>query len=283
MQPTTSAQALQGLQQFQSQMQSPQSILTGAEQSSGATQAQQQVQGLQGAIQNTTNLLNQVAPSVMGRTQNSLVTQAQVTPMISNEQAPIQSQLTQQTGAEQTEAQQLAADQTNAQSLADAEITGQQNQLSNLQSIYQDLVAQEAAAQQQQNFEQQLKASEAAAGSGGITVNGSQATPATASSGAANAVKSMMSNPNPYSWYNFLEDANKTYFGGKASYGQLANWVQSTAGGVTIKNGSAADLALRNIFLGTALDPSRTASSDQQTSLSPNALQNLLLGQKVAL
>ena len=72
----------------------------------------------------------------------------------------------------------------------------------------------------------------------------------------ASAIRSLASNPNPYVWHDFLRDANTSFFGGKANYGQLANWVENNLG-AKIGSGTAADLALRNIFLKTPLDPSR--------------------------
>lgn len=162
MQPsTTSAQALQNLQSFQSGMKSPQDVLTGANQQLGVPQAQQQVQGLRGAIQNTTNLLNQVAPSVMGRTQNSLVTSAQANNQIAQEEAPISTQL----NKEQSDYSSANQDYTNleqqAQNEANATLQDQQSRLGTLQSVYGDLAAKEQQDQANQLAQKQLQDQEA--------------------------------------------------------------------------------------------------------------------------
>lgn len=164
---TTSGGALQNLQQFQSGMQNPDQLLQKEQQGLGTQAAQQQVQGLQGAINNTTNLLNQVAPSVQGRTQNSLVTSGQANQLINNEQAPIQQQLGQDTTAYNTANSNYTNLEGQAENLANADLTGQTNQQSYLQGIYNDLYTQEQnqatqqaaqaqAAAQEQQFQQSL-------------------------------------------------------------------------------------------------------------------------------
>ena len=140
---TTSAQALGNLQGFQSSMQSPDAIVSGTEQGLGVPQAQQNVSGLRQAITSTTNLLNNVAPSVMGRTENSLVTSAQAGRQIANESAPIAKTLSDQTskaGQAESDLQALLGKAGNLESLKSS---GQQSQLTNLEDIYKTLYGQE--------------------------------------------------------------------------------------------------------------------------------------------
>jgi hypothetical protein len=158
---TTSQQAQQNLQQFQGGMQSASQIQSATEQALGLPAAQQQVSGLRQAITNTTNLLNQVAPSVYGRTQDSLVTQAQAGRQIQNEQAPIANELKGQTtaaGNAQTDYQNLhsQADKQEASQMSD-----QQNQLNNLQKVYEDLYTKEQQAMANQLEQQKIDASNA--------------------------------------------------------------------------------------------------------------------------
>jgi hypothetical protein len=161
MQPTTSAQALQQLESAQSSAQNPADILSSQEQSLGVPQAQQQVSGLRQAITNTTNLLNQVAPSVYGRTANSLVTTAQAGRQIANEQAPISTNL----NKEQTDYSGASSDLTNllsqASTRAGLQETGQENKIANLKDIYNALYGQEsdAAKMAEQKYEANLSAS----------------------------------------------------------------------------------------------------------------------------
>lgn len=83
-------------------------------------------------------------------------------------------------------------------------------------------------------------------GGGGGAVRG-------AAGGGGQNWGSLLQQSNPYSTYNVLRDANSAFFGGKASYGQLASWAEKQIGG-PIGNGSAADLALRSLYLGTNLE-----------------------------
>lgn len=148
MQPaSTSAQALQQYQAAANSAQDPNAIQQQQNQQYGVGAAQQTVQGLQGAIQNTTSLLNQVAPSVMGRTANSLVTDAQSGKIIQNEQAPISAKLTSE-GSDLTNANSaLNSDQSQAENGAKLAYQGQQDKLSYLQNIYNTLYNQEQNAQ----------------------------------------------------------------------------------------------------------------------------------------
>jgi hypothetical protein len=65
----------------------------------GVPEIRKTVGGLRTTVANTTNALNNVDPSVTGRTQGSLVTEAQRQRQVVNERAPIAQQLTSQTGA----------------------------------------------------------------------------------------------------------------------------------------------------------------------------------------
>lgn len=169
---TTSAQALANLQSFQSSEQSPDQILTGQEQQLGIPQAQQQVQGLRGAIQNTTNLLGQVAPSVYGRTQNSLETNAQATRQIGNEEAPISATLDKQNtdyGNQESDLQTLLS---RAGTLAGLKAQGQSGQEALLQSIYGDLYGQESDAAKLAEQAREANLSASSSGGGGISLGG---------------------------------------------------------------------------------------------------------------
>lgn len=157
--PTTSGQALSNLQGFQSSVQTPGQELQSAQQGLGVQGAQQQVQGLQGAINNTTNLLNQVAPSVEGRTQNSLVTSAQAGKQIENEQAPIQADLSKDTQDYNTANSNYTNLEGQAENLANSNEQAQSNQLSYLQNIYNDLYTQEQNTAQSQSQQSQFSQS----------------------------------------------------------------------------------------------------------------------------
>lgn len=143
MTPTTSADALSQLESYQNTEKAPQDILSGQETALGVPQAQQQVSGLRQAITNTTNLLSQVAPSVYGRTQNSLVTSAQAGRQIQNEEAPIQTKLSGLNTAEGNAASDLNTNLSRAGTLASLESEGQNTKESNLKDLYSALYGQE--------------------------------------------------------------------------------------------------------------------------------------------
>lgn len=166
---TTSAQALSNLQTAQAGQQTPDQLTASTGSALGIPAAQQQVSGLRGAINNTTQLLSQVAPSVMGRTQNSLVTSAQADAQIANGQAPLNDQL----NKENTDYSGASSDLTNLLGQQNTEVgndlSNQQNQLSYLQGIYSDLSASEQQKVANEQAEEQLSASRAAAASSGAS------------------------------------------------------------------------------------------------------------------
>jgi hypothetical protein len=153
---TTSQQALQQLQTTQGSQKTADQVYGEANQSLGVDKATEQVQGLRGAITRTTGLLNQVAPSVYGRTQGSLVTNAQATRQIGNEQAPIQQNL-QDLGTQYSSASSdLGNLRDQANTRASATLAQQQGNLSYLQQLYQQLQGKEQndaqLAEQQRQF-----------------------------------------------------------------------------------------------------------------------------------
>lgn len=147
MQPASSQEALSALQSAQSASQDPNTILSGQRQQLGVDSAQQTVTGLRGAINNTTKLLQQVAPSVMGRTGSSLVTNAQATRQIGNEQAPINATLTEQGGQLSDADRTLNELNGKAQEAASGIYQGQQDKLSYAQNLYNTLYQKERDAE----------------------------------------------------------------------------------------------------------------------------------------
>lgn len=186
MNPANSAEALTAVQQAQSTAQDPNAYLAKQRQQLGVDDAQTTVNGLRGAINNTTKLLQQVAPSIMGRTASSLVNAAQAQRQIANEQAPISTTLNEQ-GGQYTEANQnLSQLQDRASQAAAGEYQGQQDKLSYLQNIYNTLYQRE---QDEQTRQDALKAAAASAfnfGGGGETTPTSGVTGAPQINRAAN-------------------------------------------------------------------------------------------------
>ncbi len=147
MNPANSQEALSQLQQIQAQSQNPNDILSGQRQQLGVNAAQETVAGLRGAINNTTKMLKQVAPGVMGRTGQSLVTSAQANRIIQNEQAPISENLSEQ-GTQYTQAgEDLNRLEGQASQAAQGLYQGQQDKLSYAQNLYNTLYQREQQAE----------------------------------------------------------------------------------------------------------------------------------------
>ena len=155
MQPSTSQDALGQLQQQQAGAKSAADILNNQRTTQGVQGAEDTVKGLRGAITNTSKLLTQVAPSVMGRTASSLVTSAQAGKQIQNEQQPIAQNLSQQTQDYGVANEDLSRASSRASEAANMEYGDQQNKMSYMQNLYNTLFGREQAAQQAEQARQQ--------------------------------------------------------------------------------------------------------------------------------
>lgn len=129
-----------------------------------------------------------------------------------------------------------------------------------------------AREEEQRQFDARLAAQEAASrrassgggggGFSGLSLNAAPVVPTqqqqqVAPKASGYDFSGLVSQNNPYVFRDLLVDVNRSQFGGKASYGQMARWLEGNIG--KIPNGSAADIALRNIFLKTEIDPNRRA------------------------
>ena len=259
---TTSAQALSNLQSFEGSQPSASTVASNNANQFGVPQQQQQVSGLQAAIQNTTNLLNQVAPTVMGNTQNSLVTQAQANSQIANQEAPIQTNLTNEGNQYSAANTALTNDQNSANALTTADLTGQQNQLSYLQSIYSDL----ANAQQQAfNNNEQLKTDAAGSTSSGSSGTSSPSLASLlggSSSGSSSGGGGGTMSRNSVGGYEFTgangqPESMAAYFAGEGYSGQAL----STAAANLLKaSGSANDRGIGNAIASGHYTPAELES-----------------------
>lgn len=211
MNPENSQQALAQLQQTQAQAQDPNTILSGQRQQLGVNAAQDTVTGLRGAINSTTKLLQQVAPSVMGRTGNSLVTSAQAGRIIQNEQAPINQTLSDQGTKYSQAGEDYSRLEQNAEQAASGLYQGQQDKLSYAQNLYNALYQREqdaqAAADRRQAREDALRA---AAASGGSFNLGGGGGGATTGGGATAPVVGAKSVQRAGGGFNFTDASGKT-------------------------------------------------------------------------
>lgn len=250
---TTSAQALQNLQNFSSSAQTPDQQLATEKNSLGVNGDQQQVSGLQSAITNSTNLLSQVAPSVMGRTANSLVTSAQADQQISNEQAPINTQLNQEGQQFDTANGKLTNDLSQAEALAAADQTSQTNQQSYLQNLYNTLSTQESAAASL--AEQKREADQTAA---------------IARTSAANSGSSSSSNPG-------LDLGGLASLLGGSSSNTVGSYTKNAVGGYNVVDGSG-----KPITLGQYVDANGGSVSDVLSLLAKGSANDQKTAQSIS-
>lgn len=159
--PTAGGSSTQALSTAAGAVQNPFDLLQARESALGIPAAQTEVSGLRQAVTNTTNLLNKIAPSVEGRTADSLVNEAQANKMIQNEQAPVQANLTslgQQVNDSQSALTNLLAQANNE---ATMQGQGQEQAFNNANVVQQAQAAAQAAQQAQANFMlQQAQAAE---------------------------------------------------------------------------------------------------------------------------
>ena len=176
----TSQEILGQLQAFQGSRRKPQDVLAAEENRLGVSGVRQRQAGLRGAIMNTENLLKNVDPSVTGRTQGSLVTEAQRTKMVANERAPIADQFTEQSRALEGESANLENLTREASTAAQLALGQDDQQLNYLQNLYGTIYQQERDTaernEQIRQFNENLtlqkaaeaRAAKAASGGGGL-------------------------------------------------------------------------------------------------------------------
>lgn len=136
MYPQKSSDVLGQLNTFRQNRRNPMDYLRESETRLGLPSSRERLAGLRGAISNTENLLRNVDPSVTGRTQGSLVTEAQRNRMVANERAPIADQFREQSRALEGETANLS--ELGQRSMAEAQlgIGEQQAQEQSLQGLY---------------------------------------------------------------------------------------------------------------------------------------------------
>lgn len=135
----------------------------------GVPEIRNTVSGLRTTLANTQNSYNAVDPSVTGRTQGSLVTEAQRAKQVSNEQAPIAANLTSEGNDLTTANADLTDKEGQATQLAQNEVSDYNSGRAALQSQYdttykseQDKAAATLAAQQAAEQQREFNVSQAA-------------------------------------------------------------------------------------------------------------------------
>lgn len=214
----------------------------------GVPEIRNTVSGLRTTVANTTNALNNVDPSVTGRTQGSLVTEAQREAQVNNERAPISTEL----AGENTSLNQNQQDLTDALGQANTQATDQVNDYNTgrqaLQDEYttayqreQDAAAATLAASQ--DAEKQREFNVSAANSAASNGSSSSNNPA-----AGYSVKQLSSGnlayTGPNGVTNLYQYAQALNGGNSANPDAVLNTIQNTlASGSATDKGAAAGIA----------------------------------------
>lgn len=136
MEPVSSQQALQELQTFVGQKQNPLDVYNQAQTQLGIPEIRQRVTGLRSNLMNTENLLNNLSGAVKGRTQGSLVTEAQRQRLEALERAPLTKEYSQMTGALGTETANLTDLLGQASTQANLTVQGESAREASLRGIF---------------------------------------------------------------------------------------------------------------------------------------------------
>jgi hypothetical protein len=139
----TSAEVAQQLAKYDANKKSSADVLNSAMTQFGVPEIRQRVAGLRTTLGNTENALNNVDPSVTGRTSRSLVTEAQRSRIVNKEREPIAAQYGQQSRALGDESANLSEQSRAAQMLAEGQMNDYTTGRNALQSQYADTVASE--------------------------------------------------------------------------------------------------------------------------------------------
>lgn len=201
----------------------------------GIPDARTRVQALQTNLVNSQNAINAVDPSVTGRTQNSVVTEAQRERLVNMEKAPLQTAYntgTQDYNTANTNLNSLQAEGDRQVSQAAADY---QTKRQSLATQLDTALKQQAAAEATRQFNVQQAANAAAAAAKAKT------------GGTAKAAAPI--DYNATSTANWIKYIHANYHG--QNWGQVAAGIKAENGGTVIGTGSNLDQALHYIYTGS--------------------------------
>lgn len=241
-----SQEALQQLQQFQSSRENPMQIYNRATTDLGVGDVRGRVTGLRNTLLNTENLLNQVEGSVTGRTQGSLVTEAQRSRLANLERQPLAAQYGQQSKGLANEQATLSDLLNQAQQRSSMEFQGQQTREQSLRDIYNTMFSREqeqrrreeadrAFAEQQRQYNESLRLQREAA---------NRAARASASSRSYGG-----GGGGGTDWVRVIREAQQKA-GGDKGWGATYDYLRQRMGYDFAPTGSAADQAFWTVFRG---------------------------------
>lgn len=239
-----STEALNELQQFQASRANPLDIYNKATTDLGVQDVRGRVGSLRGTLLNTENLLNQVEGSVTGRTQGSLVTEAQRQRLANLERQPLAAQYGQQSKSLANEQASLSDLLNQAQQRSGMEFQGLQAREQSLRDVYNSMFQREqeqrrreeadrAFAEQQRQYNESLRLQREAA---------DRAARASASSRSYGG-----GGGGGTDWVRVVREAQQRA-GGDKGWGATYDYLRSQMGYDFAPRGSAADQAFHAVF-----------------------------------
>lgn len=160
MNPTTSAEAAKQMQEFGSTRKSLSDIYAGAEQEAGVGEAQKRANELRNLAAGTEKLIKGVDPSVTGRLQGSMATEAQRQRLVNLETQPLSELYQTQTGAYETGQSEYNNALAKAEKMAQQRYGSDTEKYNTLKDLYSTLLGQETAAEEKRRYEAEQAAAE---------------------------------------------------------------------------------------------------------------------------
>jgi len=155
--PTTSADAMKQMQDFNSSRMSLSDIYRRSEDEVGVGKAQQRANELKALASGTEKLIKNVDPSVTGRMQGSMATEAQRQRLVNLETQPLSELYRTQTGAYETGKSEYENALSRAQQLASQRYGSDTEKYNMLKDLYGTLQGQESAAEEKRRYEAEMQ------------------------------------------------------------------------------------------------------------------------------
>lgn len=201
------------LQDYDKNRKSSVDVLNDAMGKYGVPEIRSRVSGLRTTLSNTENALNAVDPSVTGRTQGSLVSEAQRQKQVANERAPIAQQYGEQTKALGNESANLSDQLQAAQLLAQNQVSDYDRGRQALSSQYDAVLGREAEKRRREEADRAYQFQVQAANDARRAASGSGASPSIGGDGGT--APKALSQQRSGGGFNFQDSNNKSISAGQ--------------------------------------------------------------------
>ena len=205
-----SGSILRELQDYDARRVNSVDVLNDAMSKYGVPEIRKRVSGLRTTLSNTESALNAVDPSVTGRTQGSLVTEAQRQRQVANERAPIAEQYGQQSRALGDETSNLSEQLQAAQLLAQNRVGDYDRGRTALQSRYDTVLSREAEQRRREEADRAFRLQEQQAADARRAAAAALASPTFGGGGSTPRPSAPKTDPQQQKAYNAVKDLLNT-------------------------------------------------------------------------